>query len=56
MQVVQYGVGYDLYHRYGTCYGEIATYDPGYEEGGKTAGHAPGQGFDHTTAMAVIQL
>ena len=56
MKVIQDSVGDDLDHCYGTCHGEIATYDPGYEECGETACHTPGQGFDHTAEMAVIQL
>ena len=55
MHIIQQGIGHDLYHGYGARNSEISTYDPGYEESGKTAGHTPGQGFDDTTAMAVIQ-
>ena len=56
MKIIQHGVGYDLHHGYGACYGKIATYDPGYEECGETACHTPGQSFDYTAEMAVIQL
>jgi len=56
MEVVQNSIGYDLHHCYGACYSKIATDDPGYEESGETASRPPGQGFDHTAEMAVIQL
>ena len=56
MTIVQDGVGDDLHHGYGACYSEITTNDPGYEECGETACHAPGQCFDYTAEMAVIQL
>ena len=56
MQIIQHGIGYDLHYRDGACHSEIATYDPGYEECSETAGNPPGQGFDDTTEMAVIQL
>jgi hypothetical protein len=56
MQIVQNGVGYNLDHCNGSCHCEITTYDPGYEEGGETASHSPGYGFDYTAEMAVIQL
>ena len=52
MYIVQQGIGHDRYHCYGACYGQITTYDPGYEKCGKTAGH----GLYHTAEMAVIQL
>lgn len=56
MEIVKDGIGYDLHHCYGACDGEIATYDPSYEEGSETTCHAPGQGFDHTTATGVAQV
>jgi hypothetical protein len=56
VDIVQDGVSYDLDDGYGACHGKIAAYDPGNEEGGKTACHTPGQGFDYTAEMTVIQL
>ena len=55
MAIIQYGVGYDLHHSYGACHSEIATYAPGYEEGGETACYTPGYGFDYTAFLGVIQ-
>lgn len=41
MQVVEQGVGHDLDHGYGTGYGQVSAYRPGYHEGSKTAGETP---------------
>ena len=55
MAVVQDGIGHDLDHCYGACHSKIAAYGPGYEKGGETACHPPGQGFRDTTGSAIIQ-
>ena len=55
MEIIQQGIGNDLYHCYGTRDADVAPYDPGYDEGSKTASDAPGQRFDYAAAVAVIQ-
>jgi hypothetical protein len=56
MQVIQNGVGYDLYHGDGPCHGNVATYDPSYQESGKTTRKSPGQGFCYAAEIGIIQL
>jgi hypothetical protein len=55
MEIIQQGIGHDLYNRDGAGNADVATYAPGYEECSKTTGQPPAQGLDYATSMAVIQ-